>query len=60
LLVHVEEGLLRSTSPDLLRLAESRLSRFWAEIVPSIQARWALISSAAEVLREADRVGHVI
>ncbi|MHB1558059.1 MAG: PglZ domain-containing protein [Isosphaeraceae bacterium] len=60
LLFHVEEGLLRSASLDLLRLAESRQSHFWAEVVPAIQARWALISSAAEVLLEADRVGQAI
>jgi hypothetical protein len=60
LFAHVEEGLLKSAHPDLLRLAESRLSRFWAEVVPAIQARWALISSAAEVLLEAERVGQAI
>jgi hypothetical protein len=36
------------------------LSRFWADVMPPIQARWALISSAAEVLIEADRVGKAI
>ncbi len=41
---------------DLLALAESRLSRFWADVLPGIQARWALIAAAAEVLLEADRV----
>jgi hypothetical protein len=60
LLGHVEDGLLKSADPDLLRLAESRLSRFWAEVEPAIQARWALIASAAEVLLEADRVGQAI
>ncbi len=60
LLAHVEEGLLKSAQPDLLRLAKSRLSRFWSEVVPAIQARWALISSAAEVLLEADRVGRAL
>ena len=56
LLVHVETELLKKPTPKLLQLAEYRLSRFWADVVPSIQARWALISSAAEVLIEADRV----
>jgi hypothetical protein len=41
---------------ELLTLAESRLSRFWADALPPIQARWALIASAAEVLFEAERV----
>lgn len=57
LLVHVEGELLRKATPELLQLANRRLSRFWADVVPAIQARWALISSAAEVLIEADRVG---
>jgi PglZ domain len=56
LLVHVESEFLKSANPDLLRLAEYRLSRFWADVTPSVQARWALISSAGEVLIEADRV----
>jgi hypothetical protein len=57
LLMHVEGELLKKATQELLKLAERRLSRFWADVVPSIQARWALISSAAEVLLEADRVG---
>ena len=56
LLRHVENELLDKARPDLLQLAVSRLSRFWAEAVPAVQARWALIGSAAEVLLEADRV----
>ena len=36
------------------------MSRFWAEVIPAIQARWALIASAAEVLLDADRVGKAI
>jgi hypothetical protein len=46
-----------SGTPALLQLAKYRLSRFWADVMPAIQARWALISSAAAVLIEADRVG---
>ena len=57
LLVHVESELLKAATPALLQLAKYRLSRFWADVIPAIQARWALISSAAEVLIEADRVG---
>ena len=56
LLRHVEQGLLSQPTADLLTLAESRLSRFWADVLPGIQARWALIAAAAEVLLEADRV----
>lgn len=60
LLVHVESELLNAATLALLQLAEYRRSRFWADVVPAIQARWALISSAAEVLLEADRVGKAI
>lgn len=56
LLVHVENELLIAATPVLLQLAEYRLSRFWADVMPVIQARWALICSAAEVLIDADRV----
>jgi len=60
LLGHVEDGLHTTATPELLQLAAYRLSRFWADVVPAIQARWALISSAGEVLLEADRVGKAI
>jgi hypothetical protein len=60
LLVHAESELLRSADPALLQLAEYRRSRFWADVIPSIQARWALISSAAEVLTAADRVSKAL
>ena len=52
----MESELLEAATPALLQLAEYRLSRFWADVIPAIQARWALISSAGEVLIEADRV----
>jgi hypothetical protein len=60
LLAHVESELLKAPAPALLQLAEYRLSRFWADVTPAIQARWALISSAAEVLLEANRLGKAI
>ena len=55
-LTHVEQKLLSAADPDTLALAQSRLSRFWSDCVPAVQAHWALIASAAEVLLEADRV----
>ena len=60
LLAHVESELLRSATTPLLQLAEYRLSRFWADVIPATQAQWALISSAAEVLIVADRVGNAL
>jgi PglZ domain len=56
LLQYVEARLLATVSIGLLKLAVARLSRFWAEVEPTVQARWALIAAAAEVLLKADRV----
>ncbi len=56
LLRHAENRLLEQSDGDILTLAESRLSRFWCDAEPKLQARWALVASAAEVLLEADRV----
>ena len=60
LLLHVENELLKAATPALLKLAEYRRSRFWADVIPAVQAQWALICSAAEVLIEADRVGKAV
>jgi PglZ domain len=60
LLVHVERELLKAATPALLQLAKYRISRFWADVMPAIQAHWALISSTAAVLIEADRVAKAI
>jgi hypothetical protein len=60
LLRDVERSLLASPTDELLRLAQSRLSQFWADAVPAVQARWALVASAAEVLLEADRVAKAL
>ncbi|HDR14597.1 MAG TPA: PglZ domain-containing protein [Desulfobacteraceae bacterium] len=56
LLGHVENRLLEHIDGDMLTLAESRLSRFWCDVEPRLQARWALVASAAEVLLEAYRI----
>ncbi|GAC1467529.1 MAG: PglZ domain-containing protein [Isosphaeraceae bacterium] len=60
LLHHVEEALLGKPSQYLLDLALARQSRFWSEVTPKFQARWALVASAAEVLLEADRVAKAL
>lgn len=60
LLRRIENQLLEVANSDLLQLAVSRLSRFWSEAVPAIQARWALVAAAAEVLLESDRVAKAI
>jgi hypothetical protein len=56
LLRHTENRLLEKTDDEMFTLAESRLSRFWCDVEPKLQARWALVASATEVLLEADRV----
>jgi hypothetical protein len=60
LLHYVEVQLVEAVSVDLLKLAVARLSRFWSEVEPAVQTRWALIAAAAEVLLEADRVAKEI
>jgi hypothetical protein len=60
LLSHVESELFLAATAGLLELAYDRLARFWADVVPAIQAQWALVSCAALVLLEADRVGKAI
>ncbi len=60
----IEQDLLRAVEGEmcarprrsLLDWAVARQSGFWADALPSIQARWALICSAAEVLLHAERV----
>ena len=56
LMQDVEHALLASADETLLALAQSRLSRFWADVTPSIQAHWALLAAVAATLLEADRV----
>jgi hypothetical protein len=56
LLRSVEAGLQGGATGNLFDLATSRQSRFWSEVTPSIQAHWALLAAAAQVLLEADRV----
>jgi len=60
LLSHVEHQLVDAPTEELLELTKTRLARFWSDVMPSIQAHWALIASAAEVLLEADRVADSI
>jgi len=60
LLRHAEDRLLEQTDGYMLTLAESRLSRFWCDAEPKLQARWALVAAAAEVLLTADRVENAV
>jgi PglZ domain len=60
LMSHAESELLVTATTDLLQLADYRRARFWADVMPAIQAQWALVSCATELLLEADRVGKAI
>jgi hypothetical protein len=60
LLRSVEAALQGGATGNLLDLATSRQSRFWAEVTPAIQAQWALLASVAQVLLEADRVAQAL
>jgi hypothetical protein len=56
LIRHVETALLKQPDASLLDLARSRLGRFWSDVKPAVQAQWALVAAAAEVLIAADRL----
>jgi hypothetical protein len=53
---NVEQGLLDAPTPDLVALAAARQSSFWSEQEPTLQARWALVALAGQLLLEAERV----
>lgn len=52
----VEVAIKKSADDDLLELARQRVSGFWAEQRPAIQARWTLIQLAGQILAEAARI----
>lgn len=60
LIWHVENALLEAADDRLLALAQSRLSRFWSEVTPAMQAHWALLAAVAETLLAADRVARAL
>ncbi len=59
-LQYVEGQIPESVSPTLRGLAQSRLSKFWADAMPTVQAHWALVCAAADVLLAADQVAKAI
>jgi hypothetical protein len=56
----VEEALISQATPALVATAEARQSGFWAETLPNVQARWALIARAGQVLLAAQAVEQAI
>jgi hypothetical protein len=56
----VEQSLIESPNDGLLELAQSRLARFWSDVMPPVQARWALVAAAAKVLLEVDSIAKAL
>lgn len=56
----VEQILTQQSVSDLQTMANKRQAGFWAEVSPEIRARWTLIATAGNVLREADRIAAAI
>ncbi|RRR67234.1 MAG: PglZ domain-containing protein [Candidatus Viridilinea halotolerans] len=52
----VESALIQHPTAELLDLALQRQTGFWAMQRPALQARWALVHSAGQLLAEAHRV----
>jgi hypothetical protein len=53
LLRAVETNLLQNPEDEFVELARARQSSFWSECVPDLQAHWALVAAAGQVLLEA-------
>ena len=53
LLRAAETNLLQDPEDEFVELARTRQSSFWSESVPDLQAHWALVASAGQVLLEA-------
>lgn len=56
LLKAVEANLLHDPEDEFIELARRRQSSFWSECVPDLQAHWALVAAAGQVLLEARRI----
>lgn len=48
--------LLKTPTKELVSVAQERQSSFWSEYAPDVQAQWALIAGAGQVLLEATRI----
>lgn len=52
----VETALLSEPTSELVQIAQARQSHFWSEQLPHIQAHWALIAVAGQLLLEARKI----
>lgn len=53
---NVESALLNTPNPDLVAIADGRKSSFWSEHRPDIQAHWALVAVAGQLLLVANQI----
>src|SRR5436190_151508 len=49
-------ALLGEPSEELVDRAQARQSSFWSEALPEVQAEWALLAVAGQLLLEAERI----
>lgn len=52
----VEEALIKGYDDTMIETARRRQSMFWSESVGRIQARWSLVVTVGNLLREAERL----
>jgi hypothetical protein len=52
----IQSALLERPSAELVEVAKDRLSSFWSEQLPDVQAQWALIAVCGQLLLEAERI----
>ena len=56
----VTQKLLEGASEEIVQLAQERQSSFWSEFLPELQAHWALIAVAGQLLMESERIENEI
>lgn len=56
----VTSKLLEGATEKIVQLAQERQSSFWSEFLPELQAHWALIAVAGQLLMESERIENEI
>jgi hypothetical protein len=54
------QKLLAGATDEIVKLAQERQSSFWSEFLPEVQAHWALIAVAGQLVMEAERIENEI
>lgn len=52
----IEKALLAAPDAQIINIVKARQSSFWSEHLPHVQAHWALIAVAGQLLIEANRI----